>query len=128
IEAAASRSGVTTYTIDMDALDVGAQYQMDTAMGINNAKFNPAPIQLGPGDIIQPSQQQGPAPILGTPTTGGPRWGGSKDIAVMTDFHRQSGDYAMFAAKSPMAPLAVNTGGIYIDAQVNVKHPLEQMV
>src|SRR6202012_4799535 len=79
-------------------------------------------------DIIQPSQQQGPAPISGTPNTGGPSWGVSQDIAVMTDFHRQSGDYAMFAAKSPMAALAVNTGGIYIDAQVNVKHPLEQMV
>ena len=44
IEAAASRSGITIYTIDLDALDVGAQYQMETAIGNARAQFNPAPI------------------------------------------------------------------------------------
>jgi VWFA-related protein len=135
IEAAASRSGITIYTIDLDALDVGAQYQMDTAMGINNAGFNPAPLVVAPnapagtpGSVIQPVQQQLPMPIGDSPQDRATGWGVAQDIAVMTDWHRQSGDYAMFAAKSPMAALAVNTGGIYIDAQVNVKRPLEQMV
>ncbi len=134
IEAAASRSGVTIYTIDMDALDVGAQYQMDNALGVNARNFTGTPINIAPGApagtpgaTITPTIQQGPAPIAGTPGTQGASWGVAQDVAVMTDWHRQSGDYAMFAAKSPMADLAVNTGGIYIDAQVNVKHPLEQM-
>ena len=136
IEAAASRSGITIYTIDLDALDVGAQYQMDTAMGINNMSFNNAPINVAgqytppgtPNATFTPMQQQGSGPISGTPSAQGAVWGVSQDIAVMTDWHRQSGDYAMFQAKSPMAGLAVDTGGIYIDAQVNVKRPLEQMV
>jgi VWFA-related protein len=131
IEAAASRSGVTIYTIDMDALDVGAQYQMDTALGTRGVNFSGTPIALGCGGggctYATPTLQQGPAPISGTPGPQGPSWGAAQDVAVAADFHRQSGDYAMFAAKSPMADLAVNTGGIYIDAQVNVKHPLEQM-
>jgi VWFA-related protein len=135
IEAAASRSGITIYTIDLDALDVGAQYQMETAIGNARAQFNPAPIQVGPGSVIQPLQQETPQPIGESPQEAFAKqggnlagWGVAQDVAVMTDWHRQSGDYAMFAAKSPMASLAVDTGGIYIDAQVNVKHPLEQMV
>ena len=133
IEAAASRSGVTIYTVDMDALDTGAQYQMENAIGNGKPPFNSAPIQVGGGPpggnpaVVQPQEQQMAAPISGTPSTTGPSWGVAQDIAVMTDWHRQSNDYAMFAAKSPMADLAVNTGGIYIDGQVNVKRPLEQM-
>lgn len=132
IEAAASRSGVTIYTVDMDALDVGAQYQMEYAMGNAAPPFVPgkAVLGCGPGGCttIQLEQQEGPAPIAGTPNTQGFNWGVAQDIAVMTDFHRQSNDYYMFAAKSPMADLAVKTGGIYIDAQVNVKRPLNQML
>ncbi len=133
IEAAASRSGVTIYTIDMDALDVGAQYQMASAMGLNTSTFNPRMTVIGAGPnprILVPTEEQGPALISGAAdqVTGAGNWGVAQDIAVMTDWHRQSHDYEMFAAKSPMADLAVSTGGIYIDAQVNVKRPLEQMV
>ncbi|WP_058186313.1 VWA domain-containing protein [Terracidiphilus gabretensis] len=133
IEAAASRSGVTIYTIDMDALDVGAQYQMATAIGLNTATFNPKMTVIGAGPdprILVPTEQQGSGPIAGAPDqgSGAANWGVAQDVAVMTDWHRQSHDYEMFAAKSPMADLAVSTGGIYIDAQVNVKRPLEQMV
>lgn len=132
IEAAAGRSGVTIYTIDMDALDVGAQYQMEYAIGNAAPPFEPGKTALGCGaggcTYVQNVQMEGPAPISGTPTAQGPSWGVAQDIAVMTDFHRQSNDYSMFAAKSPMADLAVKTGGIYIDAQVNVKRPLNQML
>lgn len=132
IEAAASRSGVTIYTFDLDALNVGAQYQMENAMLNGAPPFNGAPIAVGGGPngslaTVRPMQQEGPGPIAGTPSMSGPSWGSAQDIAVMTDFHRQSGDYNTFAAKSPMAEVAKNTGGIYIDAQTNIKKPLEQM-
>jgi VWFA-related protein len=131
IEAAASRSGVTIYTVDMDALDVGAQYQMEAALGTRGINFNQTPIVTGCGGghctTVTPTLQQSPMPIGESPVEQATGWGAAQDVAVVSDFHRQSNDYAMFAAKSPMADLAVNTGGIYIDAQVNVKHPLEQM-
>jgi VWFA-related protein len=131
IEAAASRSGVTIYTIDLDALDMGAQYQMESALGAQGASFNPGLITIGGGDghssVVVPTMQESPAAIAGTPSASGPVWGTVQDVAVATDFQRRSTDYAMFAAKSPMADLAVNTGGIYIDAQVKVTRPLDQM-
>jgi VWFA-related protein len=131
IEAAASRSGVTIYTIDLDALDTGAQYQMESALGANGPSFNAAPITIGSGGgqstVVQPTLQESPGGISGTASTSGPVWGTAQDIAVASDFQRRSTDYAMFAAKSPMADLAVNTGGIYIDAQVKVTRPLDQM-
>ncbi len=131
VEAAASRSGVTIYTVDMDALDVGTQYQMETALGNSVGAYNPTghPTGCGPtgctGYVAM--EQEGPMPIAGAPSAQGPVWTSAQDVAVASDFHRQSNDYYMFAAKSPMADLAVKTGGIYIDAQVNVKKPLDQM-
>jgi|GEM_PF-643313 len=127
IEAAASRSGVTIYTFDLDALNVGAQYQMENAMGNAKPQFNDAPIPIGGGPngsvtTVRPVQQE--QPMIAGP---GGNWGTTQTIQVMTDFHRQSGDYNTFAAKSPMADLAINTGGLYIDAQVNIKKPLERM-
>jgi VWFA-related protein len=131
IEAAASRSGVTIYTFDLDALNAGAQYQMENAIGNAKPPFEAGNVALGCGTggctTVTLSQQQGPGPIAGDPSASGPNWTSKQDVQVMTDWHRQSGDYNMFAAKSPMAEVATNTGGLYIDAQVNIKKPLDRM-
>ena len=47
----------------------------------------------------------------------------------MTDFQRNGFDFKEMAApKNPLSDMAKDTGGIYIDAQDNVKRPLEQML
>lgn len=139
IASAATRANVSIYTIDLDAMNDAHEY--DSA----NAKFN-APAPYDPagrnekdpltGRVGAPMQQQGGAPIQGTvsvgtgaiPIAGPPNWGPQQDIAVMTDFHRFSGDYEMFAHKhSPMADLAKESGGMYIDIQMSLKKNLNEM-
>jgi VWFA-related protein len=142
ITAAATKASVTFYTVDLDAMNDANQYDQ------SNAHFNaPAPYEGGPGGpnvldpltgrVGAPLQQEGGAPIQGVrsvgtgpiPSVGPPVWGSQQDIAVMTDFHRFGGDYAMFEGKrSPMVDLAQGSGGLYIDASNGLKHPLEQMV
>ena len=47
----------------------------------------------------------------------------------MADFQRNGFDFkALAAPKNPMADMAKDTGGLYIDAQDSVKRPLEQML
>lgn len=129
IAAAATRANVTIYTIDLDAMNDSGQYELPNAAFNAKSPFNPAPIVVNPhGGTIIPMQQQSGMPIAGTPSPTGPQWGPQQDIAVMTDFHRFSGDYAMFEGKrSPMVDLAQGSGGIYIDVQNNFKRSLKEM-
>ena len=128
IAGAATKAGVSVYTFDFDALNESGQYQLDNAVN-GRAPFNPAP-QAVPGSggyaMQIPMQQQSSTPLGSQP---GYDWGSKDDVAVMTDWHRRSNDYAMFAYRtSPMAEMATNTGGAYIDAQNNLKKPLDQLV
>ena len=124
IAGAATKAGVTIYTVDLDAMNQAGRHSLDTAL------FNG---QANSG--TQPAQQTG-APISGpTPVTGpygnnqGAIWGPAQDVAQATDFSRNSEDSNRFQAiKSPMADLSKDTGGLYIDAQVSVKGPLQQML
>ncbi len=119
ITGAAARAGVTFYVVDMDALNVGTQHQLDNAMMNGGAPFNPAP-QPVPGSgglaMTTPVQQQ---------------QGGSftqNALGSNADFMMRSENGNPFSgAKSPMADLAKETGGIYIDAQNGVNKQLEQM-
>ena len=119
ISGAAARAGVTFYTVDMDALDVGTQHQLDNAMMNGGVPFNPVP-QPVPGSgglqMTTPMQQ-----ASGTTFNSNP-------LGSSADFMMRSDNGNPFApAKSPMADLARETGGVYIDAQDNVKHQLQQM-
>jgi VWFA-related protein len=129
LSAAATKAGVSIYTVDFDALNESGQYQLDNAMANGKPPFNPAPQEVpgSGGHAMQiPMQQQSAEPIGSQP---GYNWTSKDDIAVMTDFHRRSNDYAMFAYRnSPMAELANDSGGAYIDAQNSLKKPLQQMV
>ena len=125
ITAAAARSGVSVYTVDMEAINNGGK--TDQA----NAMMNAQAASVGT------LQQQGSGPISGTVTTlangsnTGPVWGPQQDIAVMTDFMRNGFEDLSnpFAdTKNPMADLSKATGGLYIDAQNSTKKPLQQMV
>lgn len=133
ITAAATKAGVTIYTVDLDAMNTSGQYMT------SNAHFNAkAPFEPGVDVIantpngavgVPRMQQEGGGPISGTPSTSGPVWTSKQDIAVMTDFMRSQTEHNPLGdVKSPMADLAENTGGGYFDAQENIKKPLQQMV
>ena len=120
ITGAANRAGVSFYVVDLDALDVGGEHQIQTAMLSGGAPFNPTPqVVAGSGGhaTTTPMRQ-----ASGFGTAGGA--GGSA-----TDFMMRSDEGSSFTAiKSPMMDLANGTGGAYIDAQNNTKKPLQQML
>ena len=119
IAEAANQGGVTLYVVDMDALDVGGRHQIDSALGAQNINFNPAPVTpagsggLGPARV--PMQQAG---MIG-PTS---------NVGKAVDWLRQSDKNPFADVHSPMADMARETGGAYIDAQDNVKKPLHQLI
>ena len=118
IAEAANQAGITLYVIDMDALDVGGQHQIDSALGAQNVAFSPAPqaVAGSGGHAVQnPSEQVGP---------GGP----SGNVGMAVDWLRQSDRNPFADVHSPLAEMARSTGGAYIDAQENVKKPLQQLV
>lgn len=119
ISGAAARAGVTFYTVDMDALDVGTRHQIENAMLNGGPSFDPVPKPVpGSGGMAMTSprqQEQG-----GTFNT--------NPLGSSADFMMRSDDGNPFApAKSPLADLAKDTGGVYVDAQEGVKHQLDQM-
>ncbi len=133
ITAAATKAGVTIYTVDLDAMNTSGQYMNSNAHFNAKAPFEPGSdvIAVTPnGSVSVPRmQQEGGAPISGTPTPNGPSWGPQQDIAVMTDFMRSQTEHNPLGdVKSPMADLAQDTGGGYIDAQENISKPVKQMV
>ena len=119
IAEAANHAGVTLYVVDMDALDVGGRHQIDSALGAQNVNFSPAPVPapgsggLGPARV--PMQQVG---MIG-PTN---------NVGKAVDWLRQSDRNPFADVHSPMADMARETGGAYIDAQDNVKKPLHQLI
>jgi VWFA-related protein len=118
IVAVANQGGVTLYVVDMNALDVGGRHQVDNALGAQNIAFNPSPVPIegsGGRAATLPSLQSGP---------GGP----TSTAGMAVDWLRQSDKNPFADVHSPMADMARDTGGAYIDAQDNVKKPLQQLV
>ena len=120
ITGAATRSGVSVYAVDMNAMDTGTEHQIQTAMTSGGAPFNPTPQPVpGSGGLATtiPMQQAGGSYAPGA-------------TGSASDFMMRSDEYNTFASKvkSPMADLASGTGGVYIDAQNNVNKPLQQML
>jgi VWFA-related protein len=118
----ANQAGVSVYVVDMDALNSAGKSQMQNALLNGQAPYNPTPVANGPvpqaGTSI-PSQQ---ALATAPPTT---------TMGMATDFMRNGFEDTkdpLGSNKSPLADLAKNTGGAYIDAQGNLKKPLEQML
>jgi VWFA-related protein len=119
IEGAANQAGVILYVVDMNALDVGGQHQIDNAMASQNVAFNPGPAAVaGSGGMATstPMQQRGAMSE------------GGSNVGMAVDWLRQSDKHPFTEIKSPLADMAKNTGGAYIDAQDNIKRPLRQMV
>lgn len=119
ISAAATRAGISVYVVDMDALDTGTAHQLDNAMLNGGAPFVPGP-QVVPGSsgmaTTTPMQQ-----ASAFATSSGP-------LGTSADFMMRSESNPLINKKSPLSDLAVETGGAYIDAQENVKKPLEAML
>lgn len=119
ISGAASRAGVTFYTVDMDALDVGTRHQIENAMLNGGAPFDPVPRPVAGSGGLQtatPVQQQLPGGF------------NSNQLGSSADFMMRFEDPNPFApSKSPMAGLAKDTGGVYIDAQEGVNRQVDQL-
>jgi VWFA-related protein len=131
ISGAATKAGVTIYTVDLDSMNIAGQRSMENALANGQAQYNPTPIVVNAyGQTAVQSQQEGGAPIAGTPSATGPQWGPAQDIAQATSFSRGNNEDPNRAQeiKNPIADLSKDTGGVYIDAQVSVKGPLQQMV
>ncbi|MGC1423241.1 MAG: VWA domain-containing protein [Terracidiphilus sp.] len=129
ITGAAGKAGVSIYIVDLDAMNSEGRYQMVNALANSGKAFNPAPIPVSPYTTVIPNQQEGIAGVQGTPSAQGAVWGEKQDVAQMADFQRNGFDFkALAAPKNPMADMAKDTGGLYIDAQDSVKRPLEQML
>jgi VWFA-related protein len=115
----ANQAGVSVYVVDMDALNPGGKYQMQNALMNGGPAYDPQPIATSPYTSQVPSQQEQSS---GTPGT---------TLAMATDFMRNGFEDTkdpLGSNKSPLADLAKNTGGAYIDAQGSLKKPLEQML
>jgi VWFA-related protein len=116
ITGAANRAGVSFYVVDMDALDVGGEHQIQTAMLSGGAPFSPVaqPVAGSGGHATTMPMQQA---------------SGFGNSGSATDFMMRSDEGSTFTAvKSPMMDLANGTGGAYIDAQNNTRKPLQQML
>jgi VWFA-related protein len=129
ISGAATKAGVTIYTVDLDAMNFAGRRSVENALLNGQKPYEPQPIATSPYTNVTPPQQEGGGGIQGVPSAQGPTWGAAQDVAQMTDFMRGNNEDPNRALeiKSPMAALSKDTGGIYIDAQVSVKGPLEQM-
>ena len=140
IAGAATQAGVNIYTVDLDAVNFGKNYQEDNANLNGQAPFSPAPTVTtvtdgsGVSHSISsgiPMQQRSGGDIQGAPSPDGRGnvWGQSQDVLLATDFMRGRGDpTALIDTKNPLSELSKNTGGIYIDAQNSMKKPLQDML
>ena len=134
IAGAATKAGVTIYTVDLDAMNLAGRRSVENALLNGQKPYAPIPVVVGGGNgnvvTVTPPQQEGGSGIQGAPGATGAVWGPAQDVAQMTDFMRGNNEdpNRFLEIKSPMSDLSKDTGGVYIDAQVSVKGPLEQMV
>ncbi len=130
ISGAATKAGVTIYTVDLDAMNLAGRRSVENAMLNGQVPYSPTAIATSPYTSVIPMQQESGAGVQGAPSTQGATWGPAQDIAQATDFMRGNNEdpNRYLEIKSPMSGLSKDTGGIYIDAQVSVKGPLQQMV
>lgn len=133
ISGAATKAGVTIYTIDLDAMNAASRHTMENALANGQKPFNGAPVVIGGSGAniatVTPMQEEGGAGVQGAPSAQGATWGPAQDMAQMTDFARGNNEdpNRYLEIKSPMQDLSKDTGGLYIDAQLSIKGPLEQM-
>ena len=116
----ANQAGVSIYVVDMDALNSAGRHEMQNALLNGGPAFNPQPVATSPYTTALPSQQQQAFPTTSQST-----------LSMTTDFMRNGFEDTkdpLGSNKSPLADLAKNTGGGYIDAQMSLKKPLEQML
>jgi VWFA-related protein len=130
ISGAATKAGVTIYTVDLDAMNLAGKRSVENALLNGQQPYEPQPVATSPYTTVTPPQQQSSTPIQGAPGAQGNVWGPAQDIAQMTDFMRGNNEdpNRYLEIKSPMSDLSKDTGGLYIDAQVSVKGPLNQML
>jgi len=131
IAGAATKAGVTIYTVDLDAMNIAGQRSVDNALLNGQKPYDPAAkIALSPYTTVVLPQQQSGYTAGGVPSAQGNVWGPAQTMAMATDFMRGNNEdpNRYLEIKNPMSDLSKDTGGLYIDAQVSVKGPLQQLV
>jgi VWFA-related protein len=130
ISGAATKAGVTIYTVDLDAMNQVQKSDLNNALLNGQAPYDPNKIATSAHTTVTPMQQEGGSGVQGAPSMQGAVWGPAQDIAQMTDFMRGNNEdpNRYLEIKSPMSDLSKDTGGTYIDAQISVRGPLQQMV
>jgi len=130
ITGTATKAGVTIYTVDLDAMNLAGRREVENARNQGEAGFNPTPVATSPYTTTIPTQQASGGVLQGAPSTQGPVWGQAQDLAQMSSFSRGNNEdpNQYQEIKSPMSDLSKNTGGTYIDAQLSVRGPLQQLV
>ena len=118
ITGAANQAGVSLYVVDMNALDVGSEHQIQNAILNGNPMVDLTPKSVNGAPAVAPSRQPAGFGASGNATFG-----------TNSDFMMRSDEYSTFSAvKSPMADMARGTGGAYVDVQNNPGKPLRQML
>lgn len=130
IAGAATKAGVTIYTVDLDAMNIAGRRSVENALLNGQAPYEPQPVATSAYTTVTTPQQEGGSGIQGAPSMQGATWGPAQDVAQMTDFMRGNNEdpNRYLEIKSPMSDLSKDTGGLYIDAQLSVKGALNQMV
>lgn len=114
----ANRAGVSIFVVDMDALNMGGDYQFDNAHLNGGQAFNPAP---------QPVEGSGGmATVTPTRQASGSSSGSTSYVGTMSDWTRMTVN-PLEDAHNPMAQMARDTGGMYLDAQANMNKALHEM-
>ncbi len=112
IAGAAARAGVSVYTFDLDTLNSqGYQSANAQLLGVTHFNANPVSVSQGPANTMA-NHPTGPPPI--------------RDEGALDS--RMEGYSSYSTAKNPIADLSHDTGGLYIDAQENLKKPLQQLL
>jgi VWFA-related protein len=121
----ANQAGVSIYVVDMDALNPGGRHEMQNALLNGGQAFNSLPVATSPAGL---PGSTAPTPPLQQQSSAGDPAGA---LGLATNFMRNGFEDTkdpLGSNKSPLADLAKNTGGAYIDAQGSLKKPLEQML
>jgi len=112
ITGAATRANISVYAIDLDVLNSkGFQAADAQVLGAMHFKSSFVGVRASSSNTMA-DHPTGPPPIPN----------------VAFEFSQQEGYSSFSTLRNPIADVAHDTGGLYIDAQENLKKPLQQML
>ena len=130
ITGTATKAGVTIYTVDLDAMNLAGRREVEQARNQGEANYNPTPVATPHARLSYRRSKRAAEYSRGLRSAQGPSLGTGAGSRQMTNFARGNNEdpNRYQEIKSPMSDLSKNTGGTYIDAQLSVRGPLQQLV